>query len=215
MLIFLDSANLEHIQSAARLGVVSGATTNPTLIAKGGGKGTYKEIVLSILDLLPGEVSVEVLSEERNFMIEEARDYSSWSERIVVKIPPTWEGISAISILSQEGVKTNLTLCFSLNQALLGANAGANYVSPFVGRLDDVGEDGMRLVADIVETFSRYNIKTRVIAASLRHPLHCVQAFKAGAHIATMPYEVLLKMVDHPLTTIGISRFMKDAQRIM
>jgi transaldolase len=213
MHIFLDSANLEHIQSAAKLGVVSGATTNPTLVTRGG-KGTYKEIVLSILDLLPGEVSVEVLSQERDLMLEEARNYSSWSPRIVIKIPPTWEGISAISILSHEGIKTNLTLCFSLNQALLGAVAGANYVSPFVGRMDDVGEDGMKLVVDIVEAFSHYSIKTQVIAASIRHPLHCVQALKAGAHIATIPYEVLLKMVDHPLTTIGISRFMEDARRI-
>jgi transaldolase len=147
-------------------------------------------------------------------MIQEAREMSSWSPHVVVKIPVTAPGLEAISTLSKEGMKINLTLCFSLNQALLGALAGAAYVSPFVGRLDDIGHDGMKLVAEIVQMLQNYNFPTQVIAASIRHPLHCVVAAKAGAHIATVPYNVLMQMIHHPLTIIGIEHFLEDWRRV-
>ena len=155
-----------------------------------------------------------MLSQETPSIIEEAREISSWSPHVVIKIPSTAPGLEAISVLSKEGIRVNFTLCFSLNQALLGALAGATYVSPFVGRLDDTGQDGMELVAEIVRLFDRYNLPTQVIAASIRHPLHCVVAAKAGAHIATVPYSVLMQMIHHPLTTIGIARFLEDWQRV-
>jgi transaldolase len=158
-------------------------------------------------------VSVEVLSQETESIIEEAREISSWSSHVVIKIPITPSGLEAISVLSRENIAINLTLCFSLNQALLGALAGATYVSPFVGRLDDIGHDGMKLVAEIVQLFAHYNLPTQVIAASIRHPLHCIAAAKAGAHIATVPYKVLMQMIYHPLTTIGIDRFLEDWQQ--
>lgn len=214
MRIFLDTANIEHISQAVKLGVVSGVTTNPSLLAREK-HVDYKTAILEICSLVKGPVSAEVLSQEAASMIREARELSSWSPYVVVKIPVTAAGIEAISTLSQEGVKTNLTLCFSLNQAILGALAGATYVSPFVGRLDDVGHDGMQLVADIVQTFEHYGFPTQVIAASIRHPLHCITAAKAGAHIATVPYNVLMQMVQHPLTTLGIERFLEDWRRVL
>lgn len=213
MRLFLDTANIEHIREAAKLGVISGVTTNPTLLAREGRKD-YKAAVLEICSIIDGPVSVEVLSQERESMIEEARELSSWSPNVVIKIPITEAGLEAIYVLSRENIKINLTLCFSLNQALLGALAGASYVSPFVGRLDDIGHDGMKLVADIVEVFTQYDLPTQVIAASIRHPLHCVAAAKAGAHIATVPYDVLMRMIQHPLTTAGISHFLEDWHRV-
>lgn len=148
-------------------------------------------------------------------MIQEAREVSSWAANVVVKIPITAAGLEALSTLSKENIKTNATLCFSVNQALLVALAGATYVSPFVGRLDDISHDGMKLIADIVEIFDHYHLSTQVIAASIRHPLHCVAAAQAGAHIATVPYKVLMQMIEHPLTSIGISRFAEDWQRLL
>lgn len=214
MRIFLDTANIEHISQAVKLGVVSGVTTNPSLLAREK-HVDYKIAILEICSLVKGPVSAEVLSQEAASMICEARELSSWSPHVVVKIPVTAAGIEAISTLSKEGVQTNLTLCFSLNQAILGALAGATYVSPFVGRLDDVGHDGMQLVADMVQTFTHYGFPTQVIAASIRHPLHCITAAKAGAHIATVPYSVLMQMVQHPLTTLGIERFLEDWRRVL
>ncbi len=215
MRIFLDTANIDEIRQAAKLGVISGVTTNPSLVAKEK-RADMKAVIREISSVVDGPISAEVLSLEPQAMIREAREVSSWSPNVVVKIPVSASGLEAVSVLSKEGIRTNLTLCFSLNQAILGAIAGATYVSAFVGRLDDAGHDGMQLVAEIVETFDNYKdrLKTQVIAASIRHPLHVVAAAKARAHIATVPYSVLMQMVKHPLTDIGICRFAEDWQRI-
>lgn len=209
MRIFLDTANIEQIRQAAKLGVISGVTTNPSLISKEG-KADYKTVVTTICSIIEGPISVEVLSEDANGMVEEARNKATWAPNVVIKIPCTAAGLEATSIVSKEGIAVNLTLCFSPNQALLAALAGAAYCSPFVGRLDDIGQDGMQVVKDIVDIYKNYGISTQVIAASIRHPLHCVAAAKAGAPIATVPYNVLMQMVNHPLTDIGISRFLSD-----
>ena len=214
MRLFLDTADVDQIRQVVKLGVVSGVTTNPSLVAKAGRTTDYKSAVIEICSIVNGPVSAEVLSQETESMIQEAKEIASWSPHVVIKIPCTASGLEAISALSKDEIKTNLTLCFSPNQALLGALAGATYVSPFVGRLDDIGEDGMELVADIVQLFERYGLATEVIAASIRHPMHCVVAARVGAHIATVPYSVLMQMVNHPLTTIGIDRFLSDWQRV-
>ncbi len=213
MHLFLDTANIEEIRRAKSLGVISGVTTNPSLIAREDNPD-YKAAVLEVCSIIDGPVSAEVLSLDRDGILREARELSSWAPNIVVKIPISASGLEAVSVLSQENIKVNLTLCFSLNQALLGALAGASYVSLFVGRLDDIGHDGMALVGEIVEVFRHYDIKTQVIAASIRHPLHTIAAAKAGAHIATVPYRVLMQMIEHPLTTAGIERFIEDWQRV-
>ncbi len=212
MHLYLDTAEIDQIRKGVKLGVVSGVTTNPSLVYKAGWTD-YKSAVQEICSIVKGPVSVEVLSQEAKSMIGEARAMAKWSEHVVIKIPMCDAGLEAISVLSKENIKVNLTLCFSLNQAMLGALAGANYVSPFVGRLDDVGENGMALVGDIVSCFDHYKFGTQVIAASIRHPLHCVAAAKAGAHISTVPYGVLTQMINHPLTTVGIARFLEDAQK--
>jgi transaldolase len=210
MRIFLDTANIEQIRQVARLGIVSGITTNPTLLSKEA-TSDYETVTKTICSIISGPVSVEVLAEDAETMIEEARIKASWAPNVNIKIPATADGLQAISTLSQENVKINMTLCFSVNQALLGALAGATYVSPFVGRLDDISHDGMQLVKDIVDVFKNYpHLTTQVIAASIRHPLHCVNAAKAGAHIATVPYNVLMQMIRHPLTEAGIKRFLAD-----
>jgi transaldolase len=211
--IFLDTANIDHIRHAAKLGVISGVTTNPSLVAREEAVD-FKEAILEICSIVSGPISVEVLSLEPEAMIAEARQLSSWAPNIVVKIPVSEAGLEAISALSKEGVKTNFTLCFSVNQALLGAMVGATYISPFVGRLDDIGHQGMEVVSETVELFDYYDIPTQVIAASLRHPLHVIAAAKAGAHVATVPYNVLMQMIRHPLTDIGISRFAEDWKRV-
>jgi transaldolase len=213
MRIFLDTASIDEIRQAAKLGVVRGVTTNPSLVAKEKTADT-KTVVQEIASTVDGPISAEVLSLELDAMIREAREVASWAPNIVVKIPMSEAGLEAISVLSKEEIKTNLTLCFSLNQALLGATAGATYVSPFVGRLDDISHDGMELIADIVKVFDHFKMSTQVIAASIRHPLHVVAAAKAGAHIATVPFSVLKQMVRHPLTDIGIARFAEDWRRI-
>ncbi len=213
MRIFLDTANLEEIKQAAKLGVVSGVTTNPTLLSREE-TADYEKVVKAICKIISGPVSAEVLAEDAEGMIKEARIRASWAPNVVVKIPITEAGLQAIATLTREKIKINMTLCFSVNQALLGALAGATYVSPFVGRLDDIGEDGMQLVKDIVDIYHHYQFPTQVIAASIRHPLHCVAAAKAGAHIATIPYKVLQQMIPHPLTDIGIKRFLADWQRV-
>lgn len=210
MQIWLDTADIEEIRRAAPWGVVSGVTTNPSLLAKAGA-ADFRRTVEEICSLIRGPVSAEVLNlDSARSIMEEARRLASWAPNVVVKIPITPAGLEAISILSKEGIKINMTLCFSANQALLGALAGATYVSPFVGRLDDAGHDGMQVVADAVEIFQRHNLPTQVVAASIRHPLHCVVAAKAGAPIATIPYKVLTQMMEHPLTEVGIARFAKD-----
>jgi len=213
MRIFLDTANIEHIRHAVKLGVISGVTTNPSLVAREKGIA-FKDAVLEICSLRLDHVSVEALGTEAEAIIEEARLLSSWSPNIAVKIPVSEAGFQAISVLSRESIETNLTLCFSANQALLGAIVGATYVSPFVGRLDDIGHQGMQVVEDAVTIFSRYGLRTQVLAASLRHPLHVIAAAKAGAHIATVPYSVLMQMIRHPLTDIGIARFADDWKEV-
>ncbi len=216
MRLFLDTANIDHIRHGVQLGVITGVTTNPSLVSKEG-KVDYKRLVQEICSIVPGPVSTEVLSQDVAGMVAEARQIAAWAENVVVKIPASLEGVEATHQLAREGIRVNFTLCFSVNQALLAAAAGATFVSPFVGRLDDIGENGMRLVGDIVEVFKKYpdSIKTQVIAASIRHPHHCVQAAEAGAQIATVPHQVLIQMIRHPLTDIGVSRFMEDWRKVM
>ncbi|MBE0479462.1 MAG: fructose-6-phosphate aldolase [Dehalococcoidia bacterium] len=212
MRIFLDTANVEEIRKAARLVRISGVTTNPTLIAKENRKDA-KAVIQEISSIIDGPISAEVLSLESDTMIEEARRISSWASNVVVKVPISASGLEAISALAGEGIKCNATLCFSLNQAILAASAGAAFVSPFVGRLDDVGQDGMALVEEIVAIYDYYRLSTEVIAASIRHPLHVSAAAKAGAHVATIPFSVLMQMIKHPLTDAGITRFIEDWRR--
>jgi transaldolase len=213
MRIFLDTANIDEIRQAAKLGIISGVTTNPSLLAKEN-RCDLRQIIQEITSIVDGPISAEVLSSDPMGMIEEAQQICCWSPNVVVKIPVSVAGLEAIATLSRKKINTNLTLCFSLNQAILGAVAGAAYISPFVGRLDDIGHDGMALVAEIVKVFQHYGFSSQVIAASIRHPLHCVRAARAGAHIATVPYRVLVQMIDHPLTERGISLFAADWQRV-
>jgi transaldolase len=213
MRIFLDTANIDQIKQAAKLGVISGVTTNPSLVSQEG-TTDYEATIKEICSIIPGPISTEVLVEGVEPMIGQARQISTWAPNVIIKIPATADGLEVTSALAKEGIKVNFTLCFSLNQALLGALAGAAYISPFVGRLDDIGHNGMEVVEDIVKVFRHYQLATEVIAASVRHPEHCVAAAKAGAHIATVPYNVLTQMIRHPLTDIGVSRFLSDWQRV-
>jgi transaldolase len=214
MKIFLDTANLEHIRHGVSLGIVTGVTTNPSLVSKEG-KVDYRKLVEEICAIVPGPVSTEVLGQDVKTMVAEAREIAKWADNVVVKIPASAEGVQATAVLAKENVKVNFTLCFTLNQAVLAAEAGARFISPFVGRLDDIGEDGMMVVADIVDYLDHYQLSARVIAASIRHPQHCLMAAKVGAHIATVPYQVLMQMVRHPLTDIGIRRFRDDWNKVM
>ena len=214
MRIFLDTANIDQIRQTAKLGVISGVTTNPTLVYQAGATD-YEATIKEICTIIPGPISTEVVVEGVEPMIEQARQMAAWAPNVVIKIPSTVEGLEVTKTLSEENIKVNFTLCFSVNQALLGALAGAAYISPFVGRLDDIGHDGMQLVKDIVDVYKNYpDIHTEVIAASVRHPEHCIRAAKAGAHIATVPYNVLMQMIRHPLTDIGISRFLSDWKKV-
>jgi transaldolase len=206
--LFLDTANLEEIRQAVQWGVVEGVTTNPSLAARE--KEDFSKILPEICRLVDGPVSAEVIALDHAGMVQEARQLAAIHENVVIKIPITLEGLQAVSILAEEGIKTNVTLVFSVNQALLAARAGAAYVSPFVGRLDDIGTDGIDLVRNIVTVFERHLIETEVIAASIRHPEHVTAAALAGASIATVPFKVLKQMVNHPLTDLGIERFIAD-----
>ncbi len=212
MLFFLDTANFDEIREAADFGFLDGVTTNPTLVSKEG--KDFKETVLKICGVVKGPVNAEVVSTDAPGMVAEAREIIKWAPNIFVKIPMTEEGMKATSRLSQEGVRVNVTLIFSPNQSLLAAKAGATYVSPFVGRLDDVGEDGMKVVEESVNIFKIYNYNTQVLAASLRHPMHVFRAAQAGAHVATMPFSVLKQMFKHPLTDIGLKRFLDDWKKV-
>ncbi len=214
MKLFLDTANIDEIRRGASMGVISGVTTNPSLVAKEG-RADLKASLLEIASIVNGPISIEVTAADLEGMLGEAREIATWHPNVVVKIPVTAVGLEAISILSREGVKINMTLTFSVNQALLGALAGATYISPFVGRLDDEGHDGMSMVAEVVQMFRRYSLPTKVLAASIRHPLHVIAAAKAGADIATIPYKVLTQMAHHPLTDVGIARFNEDWQRLV
>lgn len=209
--LFLDTANLAEIKAAAAYGVISGVTTNPTLVARE--KGEFADLVAEIIKLIPGPVSAEVLAEDTEMMLSEARQLAQIGANVVIKIPLTPAGVKCLPILAAEGIKTNVTLIFSLNQALLAARAGASFVSPFVGRLDDIGCNGLSLVAQIAEVYNYYQLPTKIIAASIRHPAHVEGAALAGAQIATLPYSVLQKMFAHPLTTIGLEQFARDWQK--
>lgn len=212
MKLFIDTANVDEIRKANDMGIICGVTTNPSLIAKEG--RNFKEVVKEITDIVDGPISAEVISLEWNEMVKEARELVKIHKNIVIKIPMTQEGLKAVKVLSQEGIKTNVTLIFSAAQALLAAKAGASYVSPFLGRLDDVGMDGIKLIEEIVTIFKVQNIVTEIIAASIRGPIHVVKCAALGSHIATVPYKVLVQMCKHPLTDIGIERFLKDWESV-
>ncbi|ABP67621.1 putative transaldolase [Caldicellulosiruptor saccharolyticus DSM 8903] len=213
MKLFIDTANINEIKEAYSWGIICGVTTNPSLIAKEG--RDFKEVVNEICSIVDGPISAEVISLKAEGMIEEARDLAKIHKNVVIKIPMTTEGLKAVSVLSKEGIKTNVTLIFSAAQALLAAKAGATYVSPFVGRLDDIGQNGIELIKEIVQIFRNYpDIKTEIIAASIRHPIHVIEAAKAGADIATVPFKVLEQMTKHALTDIGIERFLKDWEKV-
>jgi len=244
MMIFLDTAKIEEIRAAAELGVISGVTTNPSLMARAG-RADYKNVAQEICYIVQGPVSAEVVSQDADGMVEEARRIAQWSPHVVIKVPVTEEGLKAMSRLSKMtpdpdaicegcpwrgkcetdpdvahdlaltwGIRTNATLVFSVNQALLAALAGADYVSPFIGRLDDAGNDGMQVLRDIVEVFDIHGFETQIIAASIRHPMHVVEAALAGADIATVPYTVLMKALKHPLTDVGVKRFLEDWAKV-
>ena len=212
MQIFLDTANLDQIKEAASWGILNGATTNPTLVSKENLK--FEDLIKKICKIVPGPVSVECVSTKSKDIIKEARGLAKLADNVVVKIPICVEGLKAIKVVSGEGIKVNTTLIFSPNQALLAAKAGARFVSPFVGRLDDISHQGMDLVDEIVTIFNNYGFETEVIVASIRHPLHVLEAALMGADIATVPFAVLEKMVKHPLTDIGIEKFLKDWSKV-
>lgn len=211
MKIFLDTAELKEIREAAELGILDGVTTNPSLIAKAG--KPFKETIIEICNIVKGPTSIEVTSIDVDGMLKEGRDYAKWSEYGVIKLPTTKAGVKACKILTSEGVKVNMTLCFSVTQALLVAKAGATYVSPFLGRVDDIAWDGMQLIRDIRLVYDNYDYKTNILAASIRHPLHVVEAAKAGADVSTMPFKVLDMMYSHPLTDKGLAQFLKDWEK--
>ena len=208
MKIFLDTADLNELRLGASMGVVDGVTTNPSLMAKTGMK--LEDVARQITEIVNGPISVETLSLDAPGMIAEGKNFSAMHKNIVVKVPLTEAGVQATRALSKEGIKVNVTLIFSAVQALLAAKAGATYVSPFIGRLDDVGQDGMLLIQDIAQIFKNYAFKTEILAASIRHPVHVLQAAKAGAHVSTMPLKTLKQLYDHPLTKSGLEKFLSD-----
>ncbi len=208
MKLFIDTANVNEIKNAAELGVICGVTTNPSLIAKEG--KVFEDVIKEISALVDGPISAEVVAPDAEGMVKEAKNLVSIHKNIVIKIPITEEGLKAVKQLTALGIKTNVTLIFSSAQALLAAKAGATYVSPFVGRLDDISDNGMKVVSDIAEIFAIHDIQTEIIAASIRGPQDVTDAAKAGAHIATVPYKVIMQMIKHPLTDIGIQKFMND-----
>lgn len=212
MEIFIDTANIKEIKEAIDLGLIDGVTTNPTLISRE--KRSAQDLLKEICSLVSGPVSAEVISLETQGMVREARQLATLAKNIVIKIPLVKEGLKAVRILSSEGIKTNVTLCFSPNQALLVAKAGAGYVSPFVGRLDDISYVGMDLIGDIKTIYKNYGFKTKVIVASIRNPLHVVEAALIGADVATIPFAVIEQLIKHPLTDIGVQRFLDDWKKI-
>lgn len=213
MKLFLDTGDVSEVQSAASLGILGGVTTNPTLLAANGVRD-FRTTIQQICAIVDGPVSAEVVSTDLSGLLREAREVATWAPNVVVKIPMTENGLRAISTVSKEAIRVNTTLVFSPNQALLAALAGAAFVSPFVGRIDDVGGDGMAVVRDAVEIFKKHGLSTEVLAASIRHPLHVTQAALAGAHCATLPYKVLMQLVKHPLTDVGLERFLSDWERV-
>lgn len=212
MEIYLDTANVEEIREAVKWGVVSGVTTNPTLVAKEG--RNFRQVLEEICELVPGPVSAEALSLDAEGILREARELARLAPNIVVKIPIVPAGLQATSLLAQEGIRVNVTLVFSALQALLAARAGAAFVSPFIGRMDDIGQEGTAVLGDIVKIFRNYQFPTRIIAASIRHPWHVLEAARLGADIATVPFNVLVQMFRHPLTDLGIARFQADWEKV-
>ncbi len=208
MKLFIDSANIDEIKDLNDMGVICGVTTNPSLIAKEG--RDFVKTIEEIASIVDGPISGEVMSDDAEGMVKEGREIAKIHKNMVVKIPMTAEGLKAVKVLSKEGIKTNVTLIFSATQALLAARAGATFVSPFLGRLDDIGTDGLELIRQIAQIFEIHNIDTEIIAASTRHSIHIIEAALAGAHIATIPYKVVMQMLNHPLTDSGIQRFKKD-----
>ncbi|KEI06757.1 fructose-6-phosphate aldolase [Clostridium botulinum] len=208
MKIFIDTANVEEIKKVSKWGILDGVTTNPSLIAKEG--RNLKDVIEEICSIVDGPISAEVISLNSEDMIKEARELTKIHKNIVIKIPMCEEGLKAVNVLSEEGINTNVTLIFSPQQALLAAKAGASYVSPFAGRLDDIGVDSYEVIKNIADIFKGYNMNTEIIAASIRHPMHVLEVAKVGANIATIPYKVLVQMLKHPLTDIGIEKFLDD-----
>ncbi len=208
MKLFIDTANIDEIREVNDWGVISGVTTNPSLIAREG--RDFKEVITEITNIVDGPISAEVISLEVDGMVKEAEKLARIHPNVVIKIPMTKEGLKAVKILTKKGIKTNVTLVFSPNQALLAARAGATFVSPFIGRMDDIANPGLNVVADIAQIFDIHGIETEIIAASIRHPMHVIETAKMGADIATIPYKVFEKMLNHPMTDKGIERFLKD-----
>lgn len=211
MKLFIDTANVEEIRKAASMGIICGVTTNPSLIAKEG--KDFKSVIKEITEIVDGPISAEVIGQTADEMIEEGRELASIHPNIVIKVPMTPEGLKAVTQFNQEGIKTNVTLVFSSAQAILAAHAGATYVSPFIGRIDDIGMDGMALIDEITSIFAIQDIETEIIAASVRHPKHVVDAAALGCDIATVPYKVLMQLFNHPLTDSGIERFIADWEK--
>lgn len=209
MKFFLDTANLDEIREATEMGLIDGVTTNPSLVAKEGNID-FKQHVAKICEMVKGDISVEVTSLDTEGMLREGRDYAKIAPNVVVKCPLTLDGLKATRTFRDEGTKVNVTLCFSAAQALLAAKAGANYISPFIGRLDDVATNGMQLISDIVQIYENYGFATEVLAASIRHPMHIVDCALAGADVATMPFKVMQQLVKHPLTDKGLEAFLSD-----
>ena len=211
MKIFIDSANLDEIRDAAAMGLVDGVTTNPSLIAKTG--RPLKDTIVQICEVVDGPISAEVVSTDAEGIVREGRELAALHKNVVVKVPLIAEGLKAVQTFSAEGIRTNVTLCFSAPQALLAAKAGATYISPFIGRLDDVGGEGMELIEQICRIYDNYDLPTQVLAASIRHPMHVVQASIIGAHVATLPHKVIHQLLKHPLTDIGLEKFLADAKK--
>jgi transaldolase len=212
MQIFIDTADIEEIRDAAAMGVIDGVTTNPSLVAKTG--RPFEDVILDICEVVDGPISAEVIATDYEGILKEARKLAAIHKNIVVKVPLIAEGLKAVRTLAAEGIRINVTLCFSPTQGLLAAKAGATYVSPFVGRIDDISGNGMELVQQLVTVFRNYDFGTQVLAASIRHPVHVVQASLMGAHVATIPHKVIHQLLQHPLTDIGLERFLADARKI-
>ncbi|MCB9659848.1 MAG: fructose-6-phosphate aldolase [Polyangiales bacterium] len=212
MEIFIDSADLDEIRDVAAMGVVDGVTTNPSLIAKVG--RPLKDVIVDICKIVDGPISAEVLATDYEGIVREGRELAQLHPNVVVKVPLIADGLKAVKTFTSEGIKTNVTLCFSVTQGLLAAKAGATYISPFIGRVDDVSGDGMELIEQLVTCYANYGLKTKVLAASIRHPRHVVECLMLGAHVGTLPRDVILRLVQHPLTDLGLARFLEDAKKI-
>jgi len=212
MKIFIDTGDIAEIKEAHSLGAIDGVTTNPSLLAKAG--RPTREVILEICEIVDGPVSAEVIATAKDDILREGRELARLHKNVVVKVPLIEEGLKAVRIFSQEGIKTNVTLCFSASQALLAAKAGATYISPFVGRIDDASGDGMELIQQIVTIYQNYDFDTQVLTASVRHPVHFVQAALIGAHVATLPLKVIKQLIKHPLTDVGLAQFLADAKKI-